>query len=290
MGLSMSRRLLAAGCRLTVYSRTAARCEELLRAGARWAASPAEVASACNVVFSMVGFPDDVREVHLGRQGTLQAARPGTILVDMSTSRPALAVEIALAAEKAGARSLDAPVSGGDVGARNGTLSIMVGGPADAFRAVFPLFEWMGKTILHQGPAGAGQHTKLVNQILIANNMVGVCEALLYAWRSGLDLERVLQSVSSGAAGSWSLSNLAPRIVAGDFQPGFFVEHFIKDMGIALEEAAQLKIALPGLALARQLYLALQAQGGEKLGTQALQLALARISNIDWEQRSALRN
>ena len=188
----------------------------------------------------------------------------------MTTSEPTLAQEIRAAALERGVESIDAPVSGGDVGARNATLSIMVGGDAAAVERVRPLFEIMGKTIVHQGDAGAGQHTKMVNQILIATGMIGVCEALLYAYRAGLDLETVLAAVSGGAAGSWSLTNYAPRMLKGDFEPGFFVEHFIKDMEIALAEARRMNLALPGLALAHELYLALRAQGGGRKGTQAL--------------------
>ena len=203
----------------------------------------------------------------------------------MTTSQPSLAVEIARAAAEAGVAALDAPVSGGDVGAREARLSIMVGGEAEAFEAVTPLFELMGKTIVHQGPAGAGQHTKMVNQILIATNMIGVCEALLYGYNAGLDLETVLRSVGSGAAGSWSLSNLGPRIIAGRFEPGFFVEHFLKDMRIALEESRAMGLALPGLALAEQLYRAVAAQGHARDGTHALMLALAGLSGVDWTAR-----
>ncbi len=287
MGLSMCRHLMNAGYGMTLYSRTRDRASPLLDAGAKWADNPAEVAASSDVVFSIVGYPDDVREVHLGPKGTLSAARPGTILVDMTTSRPALAREIFEAARTNSVRSIDAPVSGGDVGAKNAALSIMIGGEPDAVSAVGPLFQKMGRTIMHQGSAGAGQHTKMVNQILIATNMIGVCESLLYAWKSGLDLETVLQSVSSGAAGSWSLSNLAPRIVKGDFAPGFFVEHFVKDMGIALEESARMGISLPGLALAHQLYAALVAQGGARMGTQGLLLALAKLSGVEWDTKTS---
>jgi 3-hydroxyisobutyrate dehydrogenase len=207
------------------------------------------------------------------------------VVVDMTTGEPTLAVEIAAAAAAGGVASLDAPVSGGDVGAREARLSIMIGGPRDVADALQPCWQALGKTIVYQGGPGAGQHTKLVNQIRIAGNMIGVCEALLYAYRAGLDLETVLQSVGSGAAGSWSLANLAPRIIANHFEPGFFVEHFIKDMGIALEESRRLGLSLPGLALANQLYLAVAAQGHGRDGTQALALALASLSGIDWPNR-----
>jgi 3-hydroxyisobutyrate dehydrogenase len=243
------------------------------------------VAEQSDAVFTMVGFPADVREVILGADGALAGTREGNILVDMTTSEPSLAIEISLQAKSRGVYSVDAPVSGGDIGAREARLSIMIGGDREAVEALQPCWEAMGKTIVHQGGAGAGQHAKMVNQTLIATNMIGLCEALLYAHKAGLDLDTVMQSVASGAAGSWSLSNLGPRIINNDFEPGFFVEHFIKDMGIALEEAGRMGLSLPGLALARQLYLAVQAQGHGRDGTHALQLALASLSNIDWKNR-----
>jgi 3-hydroxyisobutyrate dehydrogenase len=286
MGLSMCGHVLEAGYAVTVSSRTRERSEPLLARGSEWASSPAAVAAVSDVVFTMVGFPADVRDVVLGSEGVLAGARPGMVLVDTTTSEPSLAREIDDAARAVGAASLDAPVSGGDVGARNAALSVMVGGDAATVERVRPLLELMAKTIVHQGPAGAGQHTKMVNQILIAGGMIGVCEGLLYAYRAGLDLEEVLASVSGGAAGSWSLTNYAPRILRGDFEPGFFVEHFIKDMEIALAEARRLDLALPGLALAHELYLALRAQGGGRKGTQALVLALARLSDVDWKTTS----
>jgi 3-hydroxyisobutyrate dehydrogenase len=254
-----------------------------LEAGAHWADSPRGVAEAADVVFTMVGFPADVRTVVLGREGVLAGARAGMVLVDMTTSQPALAVEIAAAAARQGVASLDAPVSGGDVGAREARLSIMIGGDAATAAALAPCWQAMGQTFVHQGGPGAGQHTKLVNQILIASNMIGVCEGLLYAQRAGLDLHRVLESVSRGAAGSWSLTNLAPRIIAGNFDPGFFVEHFVKDLGIALAEASRLGITLPGLALAEDLYKQLAERGHGRSGTQALQWALAALSNVEWK-------
>lgn len=274
--------LLAAGYRLSIYSRTRTSTEQLVAQGAVWADSPAAVAAESEVVFTMVGFPADVRQVVLGTDGVLAEARRGSVLVDMTTSEPSLAQEIQSAAAANGVRSLDAPVSGGDVGARTASLSIMVGGDPATLERVRPLLELLGKTVVYQGPPGAGQHAKMVNQILIASGMVGVCEGLLYAYRAGLDLEHVLSSVSGGAAGSWSLSNYAPRMLRGDFAPGFLVEHFIKDMEIALAEARRLNLALPGLALVHELYLALRAQGGARKGTQALLLALANLSDIDW--------
>jgi len=280
MGASMCGHLLAAGYRATVFNRTRAKARSLLDRGARWAESPRAVAAESEVVFTMVGFPQDVREVVLGPDGVLAGCRPGAILVDMTTGPPQLAMEIAAEAHRRGCHALDAPVSGGDVGAREARLSIMIGGDAEVVDAVMPCFEVMGKTIVRHGGPGAGQHAKMVNQILIAGGMIGVCEALLYAFKAGLDLDAVLRSVASGAAGSWSLSNLGPRIIQGNFDPGFFVEHFIKDMGIALDEARRMGLALPGLALAHELYLAVQAQGHGRLGTHALYLALGQLSNV----------
>lgn len=285
MGASMCGHLLDAGYAITVFNRSRSKAQGLIDRGARWAESPRQVAEASDCVFTMVGYPADVEEVILGREGVLAGSKKGNIAVDMTTSQPRLAVRIAAAAAERGVHAIDAPVSGGDIGAREATLSIMVGGEKKVFDALMPCFNAMGKTIVHQGGPGAGQHTKMVNQILIAGNMIGVCEALLYAYRAGLDLETALRSVASGAAGSWSLANLGPRIIANRFEPGFFVEHFIKDMGIALDEARRLGLALPGLALAHQLYLALAAQGHARDGTHALQLALAALSAIDWMNR-----
>ncbi len=285
MGSSMCGHLLDAGFAVTVYNRTRQRAEPLLDRGAQWADGPKAVAEASDAVFTIVGYPTDVREVVLGSDGVLAGCKPGDIVVDMTTSKPSLAVEIAARAGEQSVHAVDAPVSGGDVGAREARLSIMIGGEPEPVEAVRPCFERMGKTIVRQGGPGAGQHAKMVNQTLIASGIVGVCEALLYAHRAGLDLETVLQSVASGAAGSWSLSNLGPRIIANNFDPGFFVDHFIKDMGIALEEAKRLGLSMPGLALAHQLYLALQAQGHGRKGTHALQLALASLSGIDWPSR-----
>jgi 3-hydroxyisobutyrate dehydrogenase len=289
MGASMCGHLMEAGHQATVHNRTRARAEPLLERGAAWAGSPAAVAEASDVVFTIVGFPADVREVVLEPDGVLAGAGSGTTFVDMTTSEPSLAVEIHAAAAAKGVSAIDAPVSGGDVGARNATLSIMVGGDEDAVERVRPLLEAMGKTIVRQGGPGAGQHTKMVNQILIATGMIGVCEALLYGYRAGLDLETVLESVAGGAAGSWSLSNYGPRMLAGNFDPGFTVDHFVKDMGIALAEAKRMRLSLPGLALAEQLYVALQAQGGGRKGTHALLLALASLSDLEWASRNESR-
>jgi 3-hydroxyisobutyrate dehydrogenase len=283
MGSSMCGHLIAAGFKATIFNRTADKTKALVEKGAKLADSPREVAAASDVVFTIVGYPHDVREVTLGAQGTLAGAKAGTVLVDMTTSEPSLAIEIAEAAAAKKVHAVDAPVSGGDVGAKEARLSIMIGGEKEVVDALRPLFEIMGKTIVHQGPAGAGQHTKMVNQVLIASNMIGVCEGLLYAFKAGLDLNVVLESVSSGAAGSWSLNNLGPRMIAGNFEPGFFVEHFLKDMGIALAESRRMGLALPGLALAEQLYRAVEAQGFGRKGTQALVLALAHLSAVHWK-------
>jgi len=280
MGRWMCQHLITKGYSATVYNRSKNKAQPLIEAGAAWADSPKAVAEGSDVIFAIVGFPPDVREVFLGPQGALAGCKAGGILVDMTTSEPSLAIEIHQAAKAKGVGSVDAPVSGGDVGAKNAALSIMVGGDKEVVEAVRPLFECMGKTVVHQGPPGAGQHTKMVNQVLIASNMIGVCEALLYAYKAGLDAKTVLQSVGGGAAASWSLNNLGPRIIDRNFEPGFFVEHFIKDMGIALDEAKRMGLCLPGLALANQLYLAVQAQGHGRKGTHALMLALEQLANV----------
>jgi 3-hydroxyisobutyrate dehydrogenase len=285
MGSSMVGHLMEKGFSATVFNRTQEKAQRVIDRGAKWGATPKEVAEQSDVIFSIVGYPHDVRQVILGEEGALAGCAEGAILVDMTTSEPSLAVEISERAKSQGVHSVDAPVSGGDIGAREARLSIMIGGDKEVVDALSPCWEAMGKTIVHQGGPGAGQHTKMVNQILIATNMIGVCEALLYGHRAGLDLETVMQSVSSGAAGSWSLSNLGPRMIANDFDPGFYVEHFIKDMRVALNEAARMNLSLPGLALAQQLYQALMAQGHGRDGTQALQLALASLSAIDWKNR-----
>ena len=280
MGTSMLGHLNSAGYLCTAYTRTKNKAETLLAKGVKWADSPAEVAAVSDVIFTIVGFPKDVREVYFGETGILTKAKPGTILVDMTTTEPSLAIEIYNAAKSKNIQSVDAPVSGGDVGAKNGTLSIMAGGEKEGFDKVLPLFEIMGKQVVYQGGAGSGQHTKMCNQITIAGTMIGVCEALLYGQKAGLDLPTMLSSISGGAAGCWTLDNLAPRIVDRNFDPGFFVEHFIKDMGIALKEAENMNISLPGLALVKQLYMAVKAQGHGKLGTHALTLALEKLSGL----------
>lgn len=281
MGRWMCQHLMDLGYDMTVYNRTKSKAQPLLDAGATWVDSPSDVAAASDVIFTIVGFPPDVREVYLADTGILKGATAGSILVDMTTTEPSLAIEIYTEARAQQVSSVDAPVSGGDVGAREARLSIMVGGDEVAVQAVMPLLSAMGKNIVHQGEAGAGQHTKMCNQITISGTMIGVCEALLYGHKAGLDLETMLSSISGGAAACWSLDNLAPRVLKRNFDPGFFVEHFIKDMRIALDEARKMNLSLPGLALVHQLYTAVKAQGHGRLGTQALMLALEQMSGTE---------
>jgi 3-hydroxyisobutyrate dehydrogenase len=278
MGGSMCGHILRKGYPVHVSTRTRSKADGLVEQGAVWADSPRTVSEQSDIVFSIVGFPADVREVYFGVNGILSAARPGQVFVDMTTTEPTIAREIYGAARAKGADSIDAPVSGGDVGARNATLTIMIGGDRAAVDRVMPLFESMGKRVLYQGGPGSGQHTKMSNQIVIAGTMVAMCEALLYGHKAGLSLETTVETIRGGAAGCWGLDNLAPRILKRDFAPGFVVEHFIKDMGIALAEADRMNIALPGLALAHQLYAIVRAQGHGKRGTQALMLALEEMS------------
>lgn len=280
MGRWMCEHAMKKGYSATVYNRSADKAQPLVDQGAKLAKTPKEVAQNSDMVFAIVGFPKDVREVFLSSDGALAGAKAGTVLVDMTTSEPSLAKEIYDAAKAKGVASLDAPVSGGDVGAKNAALSIMIGGDQEVVAAVQPVFECMGKTIVHQGAAGAGQHTKMVNQILISSNMIALCEGLLYGYKAGLDLETVFKSVSVGAAGSKALEVLGPRMLKRDFEPGFYVEHFIKDMGIALAEAEKMNIGLPGLGLAKQLYEAVRAQGYGRKGTQALLMALETLNGV----------
>jgi 3-hydroxyisobutyrate dehydrogenase len=274
MGSSMCGHLIAAGHHVTVFSRTRERAQPLVERGATWAASPRDAAAGADMVFSMVGFPQDVREVYLGEAGVLQSLGPGAIAVDMTSTSPSLAKEIHEAAKVKAVATIDAPVSGGDVGARNATLSIMVGGDASVVDRVMPVLQQLGKTIVHQGPAGAGQHAKLCNQIVVAGTMIGVCESLFYGQKAGLDLETMLQSIRGGAAACWTLDNLAPRVLKRNFDPGFLVDHFVKDMGLALDEAKRMNISLPGLALVHQIYERVQQLGHGRKGTHALMLAL----------------
>jgi len=276
----MCAHLLAAGHTVRVHTRTMASAESLLAAGAQWCDRPGDVARGSEFVFSIVGYPEDVRSVYLGPGGILDQAAPGTVIVDMTTSEPSLAEALHATAQSRGVFSLDAPVSGGDLGARNASLAIMVGGDEKAFERTRPLFEKMGQNIRLMGGPGAGQHTKMCNQILIAGTMIGVVESLLYAVRSGLEVDAVIDVIGSGAAGSWSINNLGRRIAKDDFDPGFFVKHFVKDMGIALAEAKKMRIALPGLALVEQLYIGAMSQGLENRGTQALFLALKSMNGM----------
>jgi len=280
MGKSMCGHLLAAGHGVSVFNRTRSKTESLLSKGAQWCDSPMAVARASDVVFSMVGFPVDVQEVLLGDQGVLAGAKAGMILIDMTTSSPDLARSIYTASKEIGVSALDAPVSGGDIGARDGTLAIMVGGDQATYDQTLPLFQILGKNIAHMGPAGAGQHTKMCNQILIAGTMIGTVEALLYAHRMGMDQNAVIDVIGQGAASSWTINNLGRRIANGDFNPGFFIKHYVKDMGIALDEAQRANLSLPGLALVHQFYLAAKAQDLENLGTQALYRVLAQMNHL----------
>lgn len=270
MGRSMAANLIKAGITVCVYNRTREKAEDLIADGAIWKDTPAEVAKASDIVITMVGYPKDVEEVYFNADGLLANAQPGAYLIDMTTSSPLLAKKIYQTARDHNIFAMDAPVSGGDIGAREATLSIMVGADAAAFDAMRPLFELLGKNIQHQGAAGAGQYTKMANQIAIAGNMMGVSEAIAYAKQVGLDPTHVLDSIATGAAGSWSLSNLAPRMIRGDFAPGFYIKHFIKDMGIAIESAEEAGLDLPGLTLAKKLYDQLADKGLENDGTQAL--------------------
>ena len=270
MGKSMAEHLLKAGYPMIVYSRTKEKANELFDLGAVWADTPKAVAEKANVIFTMVGYPTDVEEIYLGENGLISNGKAGSYYIDMTTSSPSLAGNIYEAAKEKGIQAIDAPVSGGDVGAKEATLSIMAGGEEEAFKVVKPLFELIGKNIVYQGKAGAGQHTKMSNQIAIASNMIGVSEAIIYAEKAGLNPENVLKSISTGAAGSWSLSNLAPRMLQGNFEPGFYIKHFIKDMKIALAEAERMDMPVPGLSLAKSLYEQLANMGEENSGTHAL--------------------
>ena len=270
MGKSMAGHLLAAGYKLRIYTRTKEKARELIDKGAIWCDTPATVANASNVVFTMVGYPADVEEIYFGPAGIIENARPGTYLVDTTTSKPELARRIAEAASAKGLHALDAPVSGGDLGAKNASLTIMVGGDKEAFKAVKPLLEAMGKTIVLQGGPGAGQHTKMANQISIAGSLMGAIEATAYAAAAGLDPRKVLLSIGSGSAGSWQLNNMVPRVLDGNFAPGFYAKHFLKDLRIALEAARAMKANLPLLELAERLFTKVSSEGMGDLGTQAL--------------------
>ena len=280
MGRWMCKHLIDHGYEAYIYNRTKTKAEPLIALGAYWCPTPEDVAAQADIIFTIVGHPEDVRQVYFGKSGVMTDPLSDKILVDMTTTPPSLARDTPEKAMAQGARALDAPVSGGDVGAKEARLSIMVGGDESAYQQVLPLFELMGRVIIHEGEAGSGQHTKACNQITIAGTMIGVCEALLYGYAAGLDPERLIASISRGAAGCWTLDNLAPRIAAQDFRPGFFVDHFIKDMEIALEGAKGLGLSLPGLALVHQLYLAVRSMGYGTDGTQALIRALDKLSSV----------
>jgi 3-hydroxyisobutyrate dehydrogenase len=281
MGSSMCSHLIKAGHSVSVYNRTREKASELIKMGAQWCSNPKEIAQISEIVFTIVGFPKDVEEVYLGKEGILAGIKEGSIIIDMTTSEPSLAQKIYQDAKKKGVSSIDAPVSGGDVGAKNGTLAIMAGGDKETYEKILPFFDLMGNNIAYMGKAGAGQHTKMSNQILIASTMIGVLESLLYAYKAGNDLNDVINVIGKGAAGCWSINNLGPRIVKGDFDPGFFIKHFIKDMGIALKEAKQMNLSLPGLALAYQFYISATALGLENLGTQGLYKVFAKMNGIE---------
>lgn len=270
MGKSIVKHLLAKQYEVSIYTRTKEKAQELLTIGALWAPTPKAAAHDADVIFTMVGYPQDVAQVVLGDEGVLQGAKEGAIIVEMTTSEPTLAKQLYKEAKQQGVAVLDAPVSGGDLGAQNGTLSIMIGGDEAVFNQVQPLLAVFCSTIVYQGMAGAGQHAKMCNQIAIASNMIGVCEAISYAERAGLTIDTVLASISTGAAGSWSLSHLAPRMAQKDYDPGFYIKHMVKDLGIALQEAKQMNLTLPGLEMANEMYQKLVAQGYGDNGTQAL--------------------
>jgi len=270
MGKSMVQHLLNNSHSVYIYNRSKDKALDLIENGAVWCESPKDVAQQADIIFTIVGYPYDVEEVYFGSDGLLPHGKFNSVFIDMTTSTPTLAKKIYEEGKKKGIQALDAPVSGGDIGAKNGTLTIMVGGDEQTFTDILPIISCFGQNIVYQGTAGSGQHTKMCNQIAIATNMIGVCEALVYAKKAGLDPEIVLKSISAGAAGSWSLSNYVPRILSGDYSPGFFIKHFIKDMKIALEEAEKMNLPLPGLALAKQMYEELAEQGEENNGTQAL--------------------
>jgi len=279
MGNPMAKHLINAGYKLNVFNRSRQKAEELIEMGATWLDTPADIAADSEVIVTMIGFPKDVEEVYFGEQGIFKKLKQGTILIDMTTTKPSLAVKISEEAANVGVEFIDAPVSGGQVGAINGTLSIMIGGKKEVVDAVIPLFEVFGKNMVYQGKAGAGQHTKMCNQVTIAGTMIGVCEGLIYGAKAGLDLNVMLAAISKGAAACWTLDILAPKIVNGDYSPGFSVDNLVKDLSIALEEAEAMQLSLPGLSLVKQLYMSLQEMGKGSLGTQSLYLVLEKMAN-----------
>jgi 3-hydroxyisobutyrate dehydrogenase len=270
MGAAMCGHLQKAGYSIAVHNRTKSKADDLVKNGAVWCDTPRQAAEQSDILCSIVGYPSDVEEVYFGDAGILGGMKSGGIVVDMTTSEPTLAERIYKAAAEKGIEALDAPVSGGDVGAKEARLAIMVGGKEGVFEKVKPLFEIMGKNIAYMGEAGAGQHTKASNQIHIATTMIGLVEALLYAHKAGLDMNELIEAIGKGAAGSWSLNNYGPRIATGNFEPGFYIKHFVKDMGIALREAERMRLSLPGLALAKEFYISAMSAGLEDKGIQAL--------------------
>lgn len=281
MGKSMVKHLINAGYTCLIYNRTKSKAQELINNGAIWYDSPKNVTKKADIIFTIVGFPVDVEDVYFSDDGIINGIESGKIAIDMTTTKPSLAIKIYNRFKNKDAYFIDAPVSGGDIGAKNGTLSIMVGGHKPVFDNILPILKIMGKNIVYQGKSGSGQHTKMCNQIAIAGTMIGVCESLLYGYKAGLNLETMLRSITKGAAGCWTLENLAPRIIDNNFEPGFYIDHFIKDMGIAIEEAQQMNLSLPGLALVKQLYVETKSMGYGKKGTQALMLALQKLNNSD---------
>lgn len=281
MGKSMCRHILNAGYEVSIYNRTKKKSEDLVKIGAIWRSNAKEVAENSDIIFTIVGYPKDVEEIFFGEQGIMEGIKPNSIIVDMTTSEPTLAQRIYQQIQMKESFFIDAPVSGGDIGAREGTLAIMAGGDKEIYEKVLPFFNLMGKNVAYMGKAGAGQHTKMSNQILIASTMIGVVESLLYAYKAGNDLIKVINVIGKGAAGCWSINNLGPRIVKENFDPGFFIKHFVKDMGIALQEAKQMNLALPGLALAYQFYVSAIAMGLENLGTQGLYKVFAKMNGIE---------
>jgi len=284
MGKSICKHLLKAGYSLSVFNRTKSKTDDLISSGAKYA-TPREIAQTCDAVFLMLGYPHDLEDVIFNKDAIINYLKPGSYLIDHTTSSPKLAEKIYQECKTKGIFSLDAPVSGGDVGAKEGKLVIMTGGDKEAFDKATPIFSKYGTTIKLMGGPGKGQHTKMVNQIAIVNNMQGVVEALIYGYKAGLDLEKVIETIGGGAAASFSLNVLGPRMLKRNFDPGFYVEHFIKDLEIALEEARRMNLCLPGLALVKQFYQSLAANGGGKMGTQGLLLVLEKLNNVDLSKK-----
>lgn len=285
MGAPMAEHLLAAGYKVNVYNRTSSKAERVIVKGATWFDSPGSLTSSSDIVITIIGFPKDVEECYFGTHGIFEGLSKNKILIDMTTTKPALAIQIAEKAKSFGASFIDAPVSGGEVGAINGSLSVMMGGEKETADKIIPILNVFSKNIVYQGAAGCGQHTKMCNQITLAGTLVGVCEGLIYGAKAGLDLNTMLQSISKGAAGCWSLDVLAPKIISKDYSPGFTIDNFLKDIRIALEEAESMNLALPGLALAKQLYTSVQAMGKGSLGNQALYLALENLATKHAEKK-----